>query len=247
MRRLPGKFERSANDVQARLLYEYGRWNVVTRRAVLNAVAAGQGTTDIAAIINARVADLRGPMLLTLRAGIARAALLGLGGPLAKYRDNPIVYSLISQRLAEVEKSLDGALLPSMRDRLMSDLTERAVLADASAVKEVLDSQAARVAPYAGSSWAMTFETQTTAVQAEDAARRANGEAPVPVEWSLDERAQHCRPDPTRGTFGCAELEGVYPSVGALPTWPAGNVSCMGNCRCHLRLDFGRGFERIVA
>ena len=95
---------------------------------------------------------------------------------------------------------------------------------------------------YAGGAVVAAFQTQRVAGQVENAERRANGDAPVRARWVLDQTAEHCEDDPARGTFGCPSLARVYENGwDEMPTVPAGNVSCLSNCRCFIEFDNGDG------
>ena len=124
----------------------------------------------------------------------------------------------------------------------------RAALPEAgrlAAIRDALLKPRAQVGGYSGGAVVATFETQRAAGMEENAEREARGEKPIPVRWVLDPQAEHCEDDRRRGTFGCPSLAREYPGGWAtLPTVPAGNVSCLGNCRCRLEADFGKGWER---
>lgn len=68
---------------------------------------------------------------------------------------------------------------------------------------------------------------------------------PRKVRWILDPAAEHCQ-DSAHG-FGCIGLEGEYASWDALPTVPAGEVTCLGNCRCNIEAQNDDGsWERVT-
>lgn len=55
----------------------------------------------------------------------------------------------------------------------------------------------------------------------------------------LDLHADHCLPDPARGTEGCPELTALgWVPIGTLP--PIGERSCVFNCKCYIRYRRGR-------
>jgi len=96
----------------------------------------------------------------------------------------------------------------------------------------------------AGESWVLIFKTQQTLGRAREGGRRAQGLPPETIRWVLDPRAAHCAA--SSGYHGCPDLAGEYDSWDALPTVPAAQVTCRGNCRCHLEVMRDGQWQRGV-
>ena len=89
----------------------------------------------------------------------------------------------------------------------------------------------------------MIFETQKALGTEKEHELALEGLAPERIRWVLDPNADHC--EDSAGHYGCPGLAGEYDSWNDLPTVPAGQVTCRGNCRCHLEVfrdgDWRRG------
>ena len=77
-----------------------------------------------------------------------------------------------------------------------------------------------------------------------DKEREEAGKKPRRVRWVLDPAAEHCKKSEFH--YGCPELAGEYESWDHMPTVPAGDVSCLGNCRCHIDVKTESGWERVA-
>ncbi len=246
----PDRYDRFANRYQAQLDAKYVEWTKETQRLVNGAINQGATAEQAQAIINARLEDLRVELSLLGRQRIAQTARLALGKRLEKWVTSPAVQARIASLQAENDTRLTDSLIPALNLRIGAALVNAMALPDPAARSQAIGNSIlagrTNVTPLSGGAVVATFEVQREAGRQENVERQANGEKPIPVKWVLDAAAEHCADDPTRGTFGCPGLARVYDGGwNALVTVPAGNVSCLGNCRCHLEADFGAGFERV--
>lgn len=218
----------AVNAYQLALVAAYDRWGVETARALERARTAGGSPDKLVVVLDARMGDLAEAMVAEGRKGImsgARAALKG--------RElTPDVLSAVGVRVREHEDFVRTSLIPDVRERVAADLLA-GVAEDKRALAASLERLRYRPAQYAGGAWVMGFDALRIDGAAEDKQRAQQGQAPVRVRWVLDPSAEHCQP--SEGRFGCPELAREYPGGWAqLPTIPAGDVTCIGNCRCHI-------------
>lgn len=106
---------------------------------------------------------------------------------------------------------------------------------DTSILVGAIATMRARLASYAGEVWEAIFASAKITGQAEDIKRVGNGMPPKRVKWVLDQGANHCKERP--GYYGCPDLAGEYDTWDDMPTVPAGQVSCLQNCRCHIAIQ----------
>lgn len=244
----PGRWERATDAYQRALVAEYDAWASETGRLAL---LPDRTLQQARVMLDARLTDLETNLLRIGRSHIGRASGLGLGSALRQHRDAPRVQAVANGLLAANDDYVRRTLIPSLRQQIGETLRGVQSLADpvarASYVEAALAAHRGRVAAGAGAAWVAIFEVQAAAGREENAERRADGQLPISVRWVLDPQADHCSDDPARATFGCPNLAREYPEGwDAMPTQPAGNVSCLGNCRCHVEADLGNGWERIT-
>ena len=247
LRTIRGTYERFVNGYQRSLVETYDTWSRETARLV----ALGDKTLAMMnETVVGRLDQLSADLKVLGRQRISEAAGLGMGDVLGRHAQRLEVQTVISELIRANDDYIDNALIPSIRERALKGVPDAVPLPSA-ARREVLSTalatRRARVAQGAGGAVTAIFEPQMAAGKVENAERRQRGEAAIPVRWVLDAGAEHCADDSTRGTFGCPNLARVYANGwDELPTVPAGNVSCLGNCRCQLWADFGKGWERIT-
>ncbi|MFH1560945.1 MAG: hypothetical protein ABID84_06045 [Chloroflexota bacterium] len=247
LRIAPDKWDRFLNRYQRELVREYDVWARETQRLVLRATAGGRTVMQIQALIQGRAEDLQARLIVLGHARIAQAGGMGLGRHLAGRIDSPGVRQAIALLQAANDQFLATNLIPDIVKKAsgvtvqgLDTSTLRLTLGDA------FKALRSRVAGYAGGATVAIFDVQRIAGGDLNRERQMQGQRPFPVRWVLDPAAtSHCDDDPSRGTHGCIRLAGVYPGGwDELPTVPAGHVTCLGHCRCHLEADFGRGWER---
>jgi len=249
LRTIPGIYERFTNTYQRSLVGAYDAWSKETARL---ASLGGKTLDQMNSTIVGRLDQLSADLKMLGRANISEASGLGMGNVLGKHAQRAEVQSVIAKLIASNDEYIDTTLIPSIRDRALKSVPESVPLpatARRDSLLKSLVTRRSRVAQGAGSAVVAIFEPQMAGGQIENAERRSRGEAVIPVRWVLDKNADHCADDSTRGTFGCTNLARVYnEGWDALPTVPAGNTSCLGNCRCQLWADFndGKGWVRIT-
>ena len=246
LRVAPDKFDSFLNAYQRELVETFDPWIEETQRLMIRATGDGWNQGRIKAMVEARLQDLESHLTVLGHSRIFEAGQMGLGARLAHRADSPGVQRLITELQARNDRFLAESLIPDLRKGLFGHVEAKLSVEQLKeGLTKTLGSFRPRVGSYSGGATVAIFEAQKRAGVDENAERVGRGEKPIPVRWVLDPNAEHCENDPSRGTFGCIHLARVYPGGwGEMPTIPAGNVSCLGNCRCHIEADFGNGWER---
>jgi hypothetical protein len=249
LRTIGGIYERFTNDYQRDLVATYDAWAKETTRL---ATLPGRSAIDIDTMINRRLTNLSADLRLLARERIGAASGLGLGETLGKRTSSPEVQKTVAGLIRQAEADIETKLIPGLKERYASTTTElRKLPVDARKgfLDDVFAGRRSRVAQAAGQAQVAIFETQAAAGKVENAERKRLGVPQIRTRWVLDDRAEHCEDDRGRATFGCPGLAREYADGwDSMPTVPAGNVSCLGNCRCYIEADFeGNGkWERIT-
>jgi hypothetical protein len=233
-RRLPGKIERETNKYQAELLAVYDRWSTALRREIVKGDQGGLSPPELIGIVDANIGVLAERLKAVGRKGIKEAVMLGMKGA----EPDAEALRLIADRVEQNERYIDDSLIPGVRQKLIDHITESSQVQrfalDEIALTGALTALRVRTSGYSGAYWSAIFEGAALVGKRDDAERRDRGEKPRPVKWVLDPNSEHCQPSP--GFYGCEELAGEYESWDAMPTVPAGQVTCRGNCRCHIEV-----------
>ena len=224
-----GLYERITNRFQVRLVRTYDGWGRVTRGAMRRIVQRGLPPSVLNSLVDGRVDILLNELEPIIKTGIRTASIAAVGSQRVK---TPVVKAAVAQRIAKEIGYLQTSLGPDLKTSIRATGTNVAL------IKPVIDASRARISSYAGAAWVMIFESQKAAGQEDE---RESGE-PQMVRWVLAEDAVHCKAG--GGRLGCIDLEGSYDSWNALPTVPAGNVTCSGNCRCHLEVFENGAWQR---
>lgn len=249
LRGLGGSYEEFTNAYQKDLVKIYDKWAVETTRL---AALPSRSAADIDSMVSRRLTNLSVDLKLLARERIGTASGLGLGETLGKRSSSPEVQKTVSDLIRKAETDIDTRLIPGLKERYASTTTElRALPVDKRKgfLDELFAGRRSRIAQSAGHAQVAIFETQAAAGKVENAERKRLGVPSIQTRWVLDHGAEHCEDDPSRATFGCPGLARVYKDGwDAMPTVPAGNVSCLGNCRCFIEADFeGNGnWQRIT-
>jgi len=241
-RRERGKIEKATNAYQAELLHAYDSWSTKALAAMRRADRRGDDIPAILIVLDEQLLLLADELKNIGRDGIKEAMSLGMQGkPL-----DPEALKILADRIAENEKYVDGSLIPDIRKKLSEFITdsEKTYALEFSALAAAMASLRARPAGYAGGFWSTVFIGAGLLRNRDDKERQQKGEQPRRVRWVLDPSSEHC--EASAGRYGCADLEGEYESWDALPTLPAGNVTCLGNCRCSIEVYEDGGWTRVA-
>jgi len=225
-----GAWERATNAHQRKLTRAFDRWGIGLRKAIEALVARGATDSEIMMMVDLALPELEATMARICRGGVTGAANLSLksGGPLL-----PSVTSEIIRKQLESDTLVKGSLIPGIRSKL-GDLASRGGMRDSKALRTGVMGIRSMPASYAGGYWAMIFEVQRHLGKDKEQTRQHEGLSPEPILWVLEPGADHCMD--AGGTYGCTTLAGEYESWDHLPTVPAGQTTCRGNCRCHLKV-----------
>lgn len=237
-----GRYERSTNTQQRKLVRSYDEWSVSTRRKLL-----GSPESSLTSILDSSMASLQRSMLAITLLGITTAFALVARGRKAP----PAVVAQVGALQVANNQLVRTSMIPNIRGTLSSKL---AAWGSADAVsfrgtrislKRIFDSARNQPAQAAGGSWFAIFQIQLAWGTSTEQDQRSAGEPIPPVKWLLDANADHCVD--SAGFHGCASLAGVYDDGwGSLPTVPAGQVTCRGNCRCVILVKVGKQWKRGI-
>lgn len=236
-RRERGKIEKATNEYQGKLVRLYDRWAVDARRAIVKAEKAGKHGPELEAVVDEQMAMFADMMKELGRQGILQAVQMGLGDVQA----DADAFRIVADKVEENEKFIDESLVPDIRAKIVAHLNEvtKTFQLDELALGGILTAMRTRAGGYSGAFWSATFLGAGLGRKKDDKKRRDEGEVPRRVRWVLDPAADHCLD--SAGFFGCESLEGEYESWDALPTIPAGQVTCRGNCRCGIEVEEAPG------
>jgi len=233
-RRGRGRMEQATNAYQGALLDVYDSWATATAKTL-------QQATDPGAVMDTELPKLAEALKQAGRKGIREAVTMGLRGA----EPGPEALSLMASEITANEIVIDEKLIPDIKQRLQGFIVDNAGQPfDEKALKGTLDSQRSKPAMGAGGFWVAIFRGGAISVAEEDKQRQAEGKQKLRVRWVLDPDAEHCVTSP--GFFGCPDLVGEYDSWDAMPTVPAGQVTCRGNCRCFIELETEHGWDRLA-
>lgn len=234
-----GKWERATDAQQKKLVRVFDEWSVSVRKEILKARNASKN--ELIRIIDRRISELETNILEVMRTGVLKAAIASVG---IEHVNDPVVLSAQNKQIMENENLVKGALIPNIHLALRQKILEREEV-NPRELLEDFQPMRVRTAQYAGGFWVMIFNVQQAAGIELERQRKQQGLPVEPVRWVLDPAAEHCNPSP--GYFGCIELKGEYPNGwSSLPTVPAGQVTCRGNCRCHLEVFKNGKWQRGV-
>lgn len=223
-----GSFEEITNRQQKRLVRAYDTWAAKLNRMIKRAVNEGANTARLHSIIVGQMPDLEKSMLEVTRQGIMKAAKVAAEARM----DSEAVQSAIANQIRENDELVSGALIPHIEEKLTGAVTQ--AFGDAKIITEAISTMRPATAAYAGGAWVMVFVVKQALGKEREMERRTAGEPIEKVRWVLDSRAVHCVDSP--GHYGCVTLAKEYNSWDDLPTVPAGQTTCRGNCRCHLEV-----------
>jgi len=235
-----GDWEQATNRQQRRLTRAFDSWSAQTRRALTDAAKRGVPIPQQAEILDNSMRELEAKLAVVLEVGSKAAARISAG----KRAELPGVRQVVEQHDREDRLLLATALIPVIYARLLPDIA-RGLASDPKALQGAFGAVRAAPGQYAGRAWVLIFETQQELGRTREAERRAEGKTVEPVRWVIDPRADHCAASP--GHHGCPELAGEYKGGwSSLKTVPAGQVTCRGNCRCHLEVYRDGKWQRGV-
>lgn len=239
-----GDWEQQTNRQQRKLVRVYDEWAANVKRELARKAKNGATIPELQAYIDAQVPKLEERLVKIQTKGIQSAVKAAAGSR----ADLPAVKGMADQQIRENVEMIRNNLVPKVHEKLtlalatavpaigiatIGGLRAEQQKAVALAIKNASAAGRTMPAQYAGGYWVAIFETEKTLGGVREDERAAEGLPPEPVRWDLDPRAEHCKPSP--GFYGCPELAGEYPGGWrTLPTVPAGQVTCRGNCRCRV-------------
>ncbi len=237
---IPGTWERSTNKQQRRLVRAFDSWSAKVRKQINEAAQRGVSQENLISILDRNLPTLASTLVDITTKGIQKALRVS-GESRAK---EPELVKVANEQIAENTKLVQEALIPNIREKLVAKI-EAGIGLDKAELKEDFTLVRAGVAQYAGGAWVMIFLAQQALGRIRERQRKEEGLPIEKVRWVLDKAAEHCVDSP--GFHGCPSLAGEYvKGWDSLPTVPAGNVTCRGNCRCHLEVFRDNQWRRGV-
>jgi len=238
-----GDYETKTNRQQRKLVRVYDEWSANLKRELARLTKNGATNADLQAYLDAQVPKLEARLVEIQSAGIRSAAKAAAGSRATL----PAVLVTTDRQIRDNVELIRKNLVPNIHEKLTLALALAVPMIGAGigglaieqqrsvalAIKNATLAGRSMPAQYAGGYWVAIFETEKTLGGVREAERADQGLEPEPVRWDLDPRAVHCEPSP--GFYGCPQLAKEYPGGWrTLPTVPAGQVSCRGNCRCRV-------------
>lgn len=236
-----GTYEEKTNRQQRKLVRIFDQWAAALKRDIASRASNGATLPELSAYLDTQIPKLETRLVEIMNAGTDSAVKTAAGSR----AELPAILALAERQKEENLAMVRDNLVPKVHEKLSLGLAaavpamvvgglavqqQRAV---ALAIKNATLASRNAPAQYAGGYWVMLFETEKTLGGIREDERAAQGLDPEPVKWNLDPRAVHCKPSP--GFYGCPQLAGEYPGGWrTLPTVPAGQVTCRGNCRCNI-------------
>lgn len=222
-RQSSGDWEQLTNRQQRRITRLYDEWSASTRRALTDLARRGGTIAEQEALLERKLREFERKMQQVYDRGIEIAANASAGAR----KEQPRVQGLIAEKKAEGDRMISGNLVPLMLGSLVGAIAA----GDAMNPKTLMaDFNAVRSMPpqYSGGAWVMIFEVQRELGKQREHERKLEGLVAEKIRWVLDPRAEHCADSP--GYHGCPDLAGEYNGWDSLPTVPAAQVTCRGNC-----------------
>jgi len=238
-----GDWEQKTNRQQRKLVRVYDQWAAAVKRGLAKLAKDGASIPELQAFLDGQIPKLEARLVEIQTAGVKNAVKNAAGSR----AELPAVLAMTDQQIRDNVEMIRNNLVPKVHEKLTlalalavpaigigtMGLAAEQQKAVALAIKNATLAGRNMPAQYAGGYWVAIFETEKTLGGVREGERAAEGLPPEPVRWDLDPRAEHCKPSP--GFRGCPELAGEYPSGWrTLPTVPAGQVTCRGNCRCRV-------------
>lgn len=221
-------YERVTNAYQRKLLVAYQRWVRVVGLEMLAATRRGVPKAVLPSILHNRMPALERHLQELGRQNIQAAARVGVGKTASR---TPSVQGMVQRQIRLNANLLTTHLLADIDAGVTQAITTTERPIDREYLAGAFAPYRSRVASYSGGAWVAIFEAQHQVAMDTGDDRR--------VRWNLHPEAEHCQTSPLH--YGCPELAGEYDSWAALPTVPAGAVTCRGNCRCELEVEISRG------
>lgn len=238
-RRGSSSWEDATNRQQRKLTQVFDGWSIDLKRELRSRADKGATVPELAAILDAAIPRLARRLSEIQAAGVNSAVRIS-----AKSRYYlPEIAALRERLVTENVAMIKENLVPRIHEKLTLALALGAAFS-VPALNDYFTNLRSLPAQYSGGYWVTIFEVQKGLGKNREAERAARGLPPEPVRWVLDPDAEHCQT--SAGFFGCPELAGEYPGGWmTLRTVPAGQVTCRGNCRCHVEVfrdgDWRRG------
>lgn len=236
-----GSWEEKTNRQQRKIVSVFDTWTAALKRELLSRAKRGATIPELSTYLDNQIPKLEERLVEVMTKGVEGAVKTVAGDrselPQVRAKAERLAAenaALVRENLVpHIHEKLSLALAAAVPGLVIGGLAVDQQKAVALAIKNASAASRAAPAQYAGGYWVAIFETQRTVGEVREDERLAQGLPIEPVKWDLDPRAEHCKPSP--GFFGCPELAGEYPGGWrTLKTVPAGQVTCRGNCRCHL-------------
>lgn len=247
-----GTWEEKTNRQQRKIVSVFDSWVAALKREILSRAKRGATLPELSAFLDGQVPKLEERLVEIMTKGVEGAVKTVAGDrselPQVRAKAARMIeenVTLVRENLVpHIHEKLSLGLALAVPGLIIGGLAVEQQRAVSLAIRNASAATRAAPAQYAGGYWVAVFETQRTLGEVREDERQSQGLSPEPVKWNLDPRAEHCKPSP--GFFGCPELAKEYQSWRNLPTVPAGQVTCRGNCRCYLTVFRDGQWQRGV-
>ena len=248
-----GTWEEKTNRQQRKIVSVFDTWVAALKRDLATRAKNGATLPELSTYLDAQVPKLEDRLVEVMTKGVEGAVKTVAGDrfelPQVRAKAEQLVrenVALVRENLVpNIHEKLSLALAAAIPGLVIGGLAVEQQKAVALAIRNASAATRSAPAQYAGGYWVAIFETQKTVGEVREDERASQGLDPEPVKWNLDPRAVHCQASP--GFFGCPDLAGEYPGGWrTLKTVPAGQVTCRGNCRCHLSVKRDGQWTRTI-
>lgn len=235
-----GDWEKSTNRQQRKIVRTFDEWVAALKRELNHLAKRGASMPELHAHLDSQIPVLEERLVAVMTKGVESAVKRTAGQraelPQIRAKAERMIeenVSLVRRNLIpHIHEKMSLTLAAAVPGLIIGGLAIEQQKAVAMAIRNASAATRSAPAQFAGGYWVAIFETQKSLGEVREDERAAEGLEPEPVRWNLDPRAEHCKPSP--GFYGCPELAKEYKSWRDLPTVPAGQVTCRGNCRCYL-------------
>ena len=232
------KLGKATERYQGQLSGVYDRWVRELNPILKKAISKDIPLRSTMALVDDAIEILLDKLFDINRAAMFQAYTLGYGRA-----PDMAGMEKIAKSTAAFRESLETEMGPRIRGDIESFLIaqrkpESTFAIDPLSLAGSLGAQKSGLLSGGGGYWALGFQGAGDKLGLIDKNRDDAGQPKIKIKWVLDPGAEHC--EASSGHYGCPDLAGEYDSWDDLPTVPAGDVSCRGNCRCEIKIIEGK-------
>lgn len=247
-----GDWEKSTNRQQRKIIRTFDEWVAALKRELNRLAKRGASMPELHGHLDTQIPVLEERLVQVMTKGVESAVKKTAGSRAELPQIRAKAQRMIEENVTLVRRNLiphihekiSLTLAAAVPGLIIGGLALEQQKAVAMAIRNASAATRSAPAQFAGGYWVAIFETQKSLGEVREDERAGQGLEPEPVRWNLDPRAEHCKP--SSGFYGCPDLAKDYKTWRDLPTVPAGQVTCRGNCRCYLTVYRDGQWQRGV-